>query len=98
MLMIDLHPASLLRIADVEKLTSLSRSTIYRRLERSLFPAPVKLGRRCTRWRAGDLLDWLAHAHRTCQSDNSDRRQADDSCHPGNSAEPSMRRVARLAT
>lgn len=51
---------ALLRLATVEALTGLSRSTIYARLARQEFPEPVRLGARCTRFRAGDVQAWLA--------------------------------------
>lgn len=51
---------ALLRLATVEALTGLSRSTIYTKLSRNEFPQPVRLGARCTRFRARDVSAWLA--------------------------------------
>lgn len=51
---------ALLKLTTVEALTGLSRSTIYARLARQEFPQPVRLGARCTRFRAGDVQAWLA--------------------------------------
>jgi len=51
---------ALLKLATVEALTGLSRSTIYARLARREFPQPIRLGARCTRFRAGDVQAWLA--------------------------------------
>jgi prophage regulatory protein len=51
---------ALLKLATVEALTGLSRSTIYARLSRNEFPQPIRLGTRCTRFRAGDVQAWLA--------------------------------------
>ncbi|MFN8866720.1 MAG: helix-turn-helix transcriptional regulator [Pseudomonadota bacterium] len=51
---------ALLKLPTVEALTGLSRSTIYARLSRNEFPQPVRLGARCTRFRAGDVQAWLA--------------------------------------
>lgn len=53
---------ALLRLATVEALTGLSRSTIYSKLRapNGAFPQPVRLGARCTRWKAGDVQAWLA--------------------------------------
>lgn len=51
---------ALLRLATVEALTGLSRSSIYAKLARQEFPQPVRLGARCTRFRAGDVQAWLA--------------------------------------
>lgn len=51
---------ALLKLATVEAVTGLSRSTIYARLARNEFPQPVRLSARCTRFRAGDVQAWLA--------------------------------------
>lgn len=53
-------PESLLTIKTVRALTSLSPASIYRKVAASDFPQPVRLGSRCTRWRAGDVTAWLA--------------------------------------
>jgi prophage regulatory protein len=52
-------PTALLRLQTVTALTGLSASTIYRMCAANTFPQPVKLGARCTRWRAGDVQAWL---------------------------------------
>jgi prophage regulatory protein len=36
-----------------------SQSTIYRLILAGEFPAPVRMGARCTRWRAGTVTAWL---------------------------------------
>jgi prophage regulatory protein len=51
---------ALLKMPTVEVWTGLSRSTIYAMLSRDQFPQPVRLGARCTRWKAGDVQAWLA--------------------------------------
>ena len=51
---------ALLRLPTVEALTGLSRSTIYTLIQRQQFVEPVRLGARCTRFRAGDVQAWLA--------------------------------------
>jgi prophage regulatory protein len=51
---------ALLRVPTVEAITGLSRSTIYAKLASKTFPEPVRLGTRCTRFRAGDVQAWLA--------------------------------------
>ncbi len=50
---------ALLRLSTVEAITGLSRSTIYAKLARREFPEPVRIGARCTRFRAGDITAWL---------------------------------------
>ncbi|PZQ77801.1 MAG: hypothetical protein DI563_02500 [Variovorax paradoxus] len=56
------NPAALLRFSTVQALTGLSRSTIYTRIREKAFPEPVKLGARCTRFRARDVTAWLESA------------------------------------
>ena len=53
---------ALLRLRTVEAITGLSRSTIYAKLKANngSFPKPLRLGARCTRFRAGDVQAWLA--------------------------------------
>ena len=50
---------ALLRLKTVEAITGLSRSTIYSKLKEGSFVEPVRLGARCTRFRAGDVQAWL---------------------------------------
>ncbi|WP_442593381.1 helix-turn-helix transcriptional regulator [Parapusillimonas sp. JC17] len=47
------------RMKDVIRITSLSRSTLYRRIAAGRFPAPVKLGGRASGWTAQDLQAWI---------------------------------------
>lgn len=51
---------ALLRLRTVEAITGLSRSTIYAKLKAGEFVEPIRLGARCTRFRAGDVQAWLA--------------------------------------
>lgn len=51
---------ALLRLSTVVAITGLSRSSIYARLSANQFPQPVRLGSRCTRFRAADVQAWLA--------------------------------------
>lgn len=53
------YSEALLRLTTVEALTGLSRSTIYARMAQNAFPQPIRLGLRCTRFRAGDIQAWL---------------------------------------
>ena len=45
----------LLKIAEVQELTGLGRSTVYKKVAAGVLPAPVRLSRRCARWRASEL-------------------------------------------
>jgi prophage regulatory protein len=48
----------LLNKHDVERMTSLDISTIYRRMAAGRFPQPVRLGRRRVAWRTSDIVQW----------------------------------------
>ena len=50
---------ALLKMQTVIAITGLSASSIYRKLATGEFPEPVRLGTRCTRFRAGDVNAWL---------------------------------------
>lgn len=50
---------ALLRIQTVRQATGLSDATIYRKLKAGEFPEPVRLGTRCTRWKAADVRAWI---------------------------------------
>jgi prophage regulatory protein len=52
-------PARLLRIRDLERYTGLSRSTLYRLIRGSDFPAPVRLTRATAAWVVAEVDRWL---------------------------------------
>lgn len=54
----DASPA-FYRIADVMKITALSRATLYRRMADGRFPPPVRLGGRACGWKPADLQEWI---------------------------------------
>ena len=54
-----LQLGALVRLSEVCKLVSLSRSSIYSRVADGLFPPPVKLSDHCVRWRREDLEAWI---------------------------------------
>ena len=49
----------LLRRREVEDITGLSRSSIYRQIACGAFPPAVKVSPRAVRWRSRDIADWL---------------------------------------
>jgi len=53
------NPDALLKVRTTSELVGLSKAQIYRLAREKKFPAPVKLGKRCTRWKAGDVRAWL---------------------------------------
>lgn len=51
---------ALLRLDVVIQVTGQAKATIYRKVAAGDFPEPVRMGARCTRWRAGAVRAWLA--------------------------------------
>ena len=49
----------LLRRRQVEEITGMSRSSIYRLMQSGEFPPRVKVGPAAVRWRASDIMGWL---------------------------------------
>ncbi|WP_418147691.1 AlpA family phage regulatory protein [Variovorax paradoxus] len=47
------------RMADVIRITALSRATLYRRIAGGKFPPPVHLGGRACGWPRGALQRWI---------------------------------------
>lgn len=47
-----------LTIKDITSLIQVEPSTIYRWIEKGLFPAGVKLGANCVRWRSSAISAW----------------------------------------
>ena len=52
------HAHSLLRLPDVQRLTGLSRSSIYRLEALGKFPKRVRLSERAVAWREEELVNW----------------------------------------
>ena len=49
----------LLRRREVEKITGLGRSSIYRLMQKCEFPRPVRVGPAAVRWRESDIRAWV---------------------------------------
>ena len=45
----------LLRIAEVQEMTGLSRASVYKMVADGRLPPPVRLSARCVRWRESEL-------------------------------------------
>ena len=55
------NPDALLTLKTAVAISGLSEPTLYRKAKTDpKFPRFVKMGKRCTRIRAGDLIAWLA--------------------------------------
>ena len=51
----------ILRLKAVLERTGLSRSTLYRKIERGTFPQQVRISERCIGWRESDVQQWLSN-------------------------------------
>ena len=49
----------ILRRPEVERVTGLSKPTLYRMIASGAFPRPVKLGVRSVGWRASEIERWI---------------------------------------
>ena len=49
----------LLRRREVEQITGIGSSSIYRQMDRGSFPRPVKVGPNAVRWRESDIQRWV---------------------------------------
>ena len=49
----------LLRRREVEKITGISRSSIYRLMQEGELPRPVRVGSAAVRWRESHITVWL---------------------------------------
>ena len=48
-----------LKLKDVQKITGLSRSSIYAYIDKGLFPIQVKLGKRSVAWLDTEIESWV---------------------------------------
>lgn len=48
-----------LKFYQVSALSGLGRTKIYALIKDGVFPAPERRGKRCSRWRAGDVIEFL---------------------------------------
>ena len=51
--------AKILRRKDVETMTGLSRSTIYKLMSQGTFPKAIRIGPRAVGWRLSDIEVWI---------------------------------------
>lgn len=55
----NLSPSPILRRPQVERLTGLSYTTIFRKEKNGDFPARVRLGPNSVGWKESDIIAWL---------------------------------------
>jgi prophage regulatory protein len=53
-------PEKFLRMTEVQSRVPYSRSTIYLKVSRGEFPAPIDLGARAVAWLESDIDEWIA--------------------------------------
>ena len=49
----------MIKLKEVQKMTSLSRSSIYAYIDKGIFPTQVKLGARSVAWKNEEIIAWL---------------------------------------
>jgi len=49
----------IIRRPDVEAITGLSRSSIYEKMDKGIFPRPIKLGKRSVGWLQHEVAEWV---------------------------------------
>ena len=49
----------MIKLKEVQKMTSLSRSSIYAYIDKGIFPTQVKLGARSVAWKNDEIIAWL---------------------------------------
>lgn len=52
-------PVRLLRTKAIEQMTGFSRTEIYNRVKKNIFPKPLRLGHRSLAWVASDVEEWI---------------------------------------
>ena len=69
----DIHviarPERQLRRQEVEMITGLSASSIYRLIEAGDFPRPLRITTRCVRWLESEIAQWQTSRARTVAHD-----------------------------
>lgn len=49
----------LMRLEEAERITGLSRSSIYRKMDEGTFPRSVRVTSGAVRWRMSQIMDWM---------------------------------------
>lgn len=56
--------AAILRRPEVERITGLSYSTIYRKMRAGQFPGRIRLSDKAVGWRASEIRNWIDQRER----------------------------------
>lgn len=49
----------LIKLKKVIEITTLSKSTIYRKINNGTFPKQIKISDRCSAWNQADIENWI---------------------------------------
>lgn len=49
----------ILRLPEVVRVTGISRSSVYLKIQQGAFPPPIKLGARSVGWIEEEIQDWI---------------------------------------
>lgn len=60
----EINNAIIIRLKKVQERTSLSRTTIWRKVSSGDFPAPVSLGERSIGWISTEIDEWIKNRPR----------------------------------
>ena len=60
--------AEIIRLAAVCQRVGLSKTTVYQKIKKSEFPAPLKLGKRAVGFLVADVEKWITSRERTTQA------------------------------
>jgi len=71
----NLDSQQLLALRDIKRITSWSRSTIYRKINAGLFPQPLDVGNHSKAWRVEAVNEWLNNLQRFTETDHSDKNK-----------------------
>ncbi len=52
-------PEHLIKIKEVISMTAISRTMIYDKIKKGVFPKPIRLGPRATAWRLSQIQEWI---------------------------------------
>ena len=64
----------ILRLPEIKNRTGLSRSTIYQRIARGVFPSPVSLGDRAVGWIESEIDSWIEERINTSRQNSQKKK------------------------
>jgi prophage regulatory protein len=67
-----------LRLPRVTEATGLPRSTIYLKISKKLFPAPILLGARSVGWLESDIHNWIEQQIKQSRLQRKSKKESSD--------------------